>query len=702
MITSAIKRATEAVKALAAKLKNAIKAALNLLGKALTGLMDLYQKAISAVVNAVKNAVKAAIDFAKAAIAAIGEFASLIVDIAGNPGAWLSNLGKGIVEGIKNHLWAALKGAIQSWFHGKVDGVLGLGQMIWQVLTKGGISLAQVGKMAWEALKQAIPMALVQILIEKLVSMIVPAAGAIMAIIEGLQAAWATASRILQAMQRFIAFLKAVKSGNAGPAFAQALAAGAVAVIDFVSNWLLSKLKGAASKVGSKIKEIAQKILARLKSVASKVWGKVKQGAGKVVKAIANSRAGKAVGNLVNKGKARYQQWKQKREDKKNAGKTPQQIEQEKQQRLDKAVAAIQPKVAALLRWGVPKLVLKGALAAMRVAYRLTSLGLANEDAEETQLVAKVNPEAYVTKVIEENKEAILRIVHEVGRQALKTRGVARQVRSAREQRTAGAGAKDDPISSTRAPATWPPSGTCARPWANGIAARCSTSGWGDLDVATAEKQGTALRLGNIEVKGGLAAIRKSPRCWRSSRATPAPQIARSRRACGWSRKAANCPSRSPVAECGRPPRHLSALHRLLIVEGARGDAAISFGPMLMDMVGKGQMDFKTAFDRSRSSKGGGGAFPPSQVGAVRGMRRVALTEGIDQPLPEEGLTSADRLDTERQMQRQLDFIAEWISMQMKAKHVKFQNEDGARAYITKEFEAALRSSIAKFYGANK
>ena len=35
--------------------------------------------------------------------------------------------------------------------------------------------MAQVGKMAWEAIKAAIPPALIAILVERLVSMIVPA-----------------------------------------------------------------------------------------------------------------------------------------------------------------------------------------------------------------------------------------------------------------------------------------------------------------------------------------------------------------------------------------------------------------------------------------------------------------------------------------------------------------------------------------------
>ena len=51
--------------------------------------------------------------------------------------------------------------------------------------------------------------------------MIVPAAGAVMAVIQGLMAAWGAIQKILAAIDRFIAFLKAVKSGGAGPAFAR-------------------------------------------------------------------------------------------------------------------------------------------------------------------------------------------------------------------------------------------------------------------------------------------------------------------------------------------------------------------------------------------------------------------------------------------------------------------------------------------------
>jgi hypothetical protein len=182
-----------------------------------------------------------------------------------NPGQWLSNLSAGVMDGIQNHLWGAFQVAVQEWFHQKLEEVLGLGLTVWNLLKKGGMGMAELGQMAWEGIKAAIPPALIQILVEKLVSMIVPAAGTVMVIIEGLQAAWGTASRILQAMERFIGFLKAVKSGQSGPQFGQLLAAAGVVLVDFVSNWLLKKVRGAASKVAGKIRAIAEKIGNKLK-----------------------------------------------------------------------------------------------------------------------------------------------------------------------------------------------------------------------------------------------------------------------------------------------------------------------------------------------------------------------------------------------------------------------------------------------------
>ena len=265
-----VRTAENAVNAIANNLKKGVQVALNLLGKGLDFALGLMEKGLMAAVEIASIGVQAAISTAKAAVEAVGAFSVLAKDIASSPGQWLSNLGSGAQDGVRNHLWGAFQTATQEWFNQKVEGVLGLGMPVWKVLNQGGIKTAEVGKMAWEGIKSAIPPALIQILIEKVISMIVPAAGAVLAIIEGLQAAWGTVSRVIQAFDRFMGFLKAVKTGQSGPQFGSALAAAGVVLIDFVSNWLLKRVRGAASKVAGKIKEIAKKIGNKVKGKLGK------------------------------------------------------------------------------------------------------------------------------------------------------------------------------------------------------------------------------------------------------------------------------------------------------------------------------------------------------------------------------------------------------------------------------------------------
>jgi len=275
----------------------------------------------------------------------------------------LSNLGAGANDGIRNHFWGAFQTAVQEWFSQKVEEVLGLGITVWNVLKQGGINVAEVGKMAWEGIKSAIPGVLIQILIEKVVSMIVPAAGTVMLIIEGLQAAWGTVSRILQAFERFMAFLKAVKTGQAGPPFGAALASAGVVVIDFVANWLLKRLRGPASKVAGKIKEIAIKIGNKVKKVLKKLGKKVGKFKDKLFGKKGN-KGGKANDKLSNKQK-------KGKDSKPDQAKNK---EDEKQKRVDQAV---QVAAGVVNRFGgkrVGKMVLMPILYGIKLRYRLKSL----------------------------------------------------------------------------------------------------------------------------------------------------------------------------------------------------------------------------------------------------------------------------------------------------------------------------------------
>jgi hypothetical protein len=258
-IRKAVEVATAAVNQIAEGLKQAVQAALDRLGAALDQALGLLEKGLHAIVDVVGAVVQGFLAAAQAIVEALGTWARLIKHIVTGPGAWLGKLGAAVVDGIKNHLWTAFKTAVIEWFKSKVMELLGVGGMLLAILLEGGITTDDIVKMALDALIVAIPAALVAILIEKLVAMIVPAAGALMAIIEGLQAAWGTISRIIAAFGAFMAFLLAVQSGAAGPLFATALASAALVLLDFVANWLLKKLRGPAGKVGARIKGMAAK-----------------------------------------------------------------------------------------------------------------------------------------------------------------------------------------------------------------------------------------------------------------------------------------------------------------------------------------------------------------------------------------------------------------------------------------------------------
>lgn len=394
--------AEAAVNRFAERLKKDVVAALDALGAALDKALGLLEAGLLAAVDVVDKAVSAALDAAQAVVDALGTFAVLIKDVAAGPGRWISNLGAAVVDGIKNHLWAAFKAQVKEWFNAKLESVLGLGTAIWDVLTKGGISIAQVGTMAFEALKAAIPTALVQLLVEKLVAMIVPAAGAVMAIIEGLQAAWGAVQRILAAIGAFVAFLKAVRGGGAGPQFATALAAAAIAVIEFVAQWLLRRLMKPAKAVGGKIKAIAQRIMARIKKALKKVAAKLKKVGKKILKKV--KKAGKWVKKKLGiKGKKKQ--------------KTAADRRKEKQDRLDRAVRELTPRIrAATGGGGIRKVLLWARLQGWRMQYRLSSLSV-----QGNRIVARVNPQADVGHIIELHREELIDYIRGLARRLMES-----------------------------------------------------------------------------------------------------------------------------------------------------------------------------------------------------------------------------------------------------------------------------------------
>jgi hypothetical protein len=253
------------VNKLADGLKKAVDTLLDALAAGLNALLTVLEAGLKAVIKAYQAVIEGAIKFAQAAIEALGKFAALIADIAPDPGGWLAKAGSSAKSGITDHLWGAIKVAVKRWFDSKVEGILGLGKAVIDVLVKGCVSLKQIGKMAWDAIIASLPMMIASLVIEKVVSMLVPAAGAILTIVQGLMAAWQSISSILTAFSKFWAYLKAVKAGPAACLFAEAVAAGVVALLDFITNFLMIRLSSATKGVGKRLKDMSQKIMQGLK-----------------------------------------------------------------------------------------------------------------------------------------------------------------------------------------------------------------------------------------------------------------------------------------------------------------------------------------------------------------------------------------------------------------------------------------------------
>jgi hypothetical protein len=391
-IRKTVDKAVDAVNKLADGLKKAVQKALDLLGAALDKALQLLEKGINAVIDAANAVVQGAIKAAQAVVEMLGQWAKLIKDIASGPGAWIKNLGAAILDGIKNHLWSAFKTAVVEWFKAKVFELLGVGGIVLQLLLEGGLTRENIIQMALDALIVAIPAALIMILIEKLVAMIVPAAGAIIAIIEGLQAAWGTISRIIAAFAAFMAFLLAVKAGGAGPLFATVLASAAVVVLDFVANWLLKKLMSAARKVGAKLKSMAEKFKAKRKAKKdAKAAKNAKQdhdgpgGPGRHKKDHdgPDGPNGKKKKDKDDGDQAKSEKDKKKKEEK----------DKKNQEILAKAQRELPPKIQAALKKRPGKLMFRARLTAWRIQYRLTSLQMI-ESGDHFKIKATVNPSA--------------------------------------------------------------------------------------------------------------------------------------------------------------------------------------------------------------------------------------------------------------------------------------------------------------------
>ncbi len=714
-IQERVHRAVAKVNELADRLKQGVQRALNLLGAALDATLGLLERGLLAAVDAVNNAVQGAIRYANSVVQTFAAFAALIKDIAANPGQWLRNLGAAVMDGIRNHLWKAFKKAIKEWFNQKVEEVLGIGLTIFNILRSGGINLAKIGSMAWEAIKQAIPMALVQILIEKLVSMLIPAAGAVLAIIEGLQAAWGTVQRILQAIQRFIEFMKAVKTGKAGPKFADVLAAAAIAVIDFVANWLLKRLRKPAGAVASRLRAIAQRIERTLKRGVqavrrglSRVVGAIRSGGralgrrlGRglrtVGRVLGRTRLGRlavrgfrAVGQRVQRLRQRFQAWRERRRQQRE-----QRRQQTIQERVERVNRELRPKVHSLLERGISNIRLRGQLYAWRLQYGLRRLFVHKEAGNQIQFIAQVNPLIHLLPGFQPEGAEIARIVREIAEDMLTSPAMREQAILITENTRRSGGT---PISTIAPGEGWPgnvsrilagrtPPAGSERFYTVGQAGatelliheRQAIRGYGHTNalVSTVTPQGTIRQFASYQdIATTLSSMGMRDQYIAGGMRT---LISTGEMPPGFARRP------------GVAAEVASATYLITQRESIRNPATLVTAPATLTLIERGQLSFSQAFT------GPNPAFPMAPEGAPAAARRAYEQLGMQIPLiGNRGESSLGSIESSQALlRREWNIVVNLVMSELRVRQLVFNDVSEARNVIRGTLESHIHSFLS-------
>jgi hypothetical protein len=251
-----VNEAADALKEVAGKLLD------GLCGALLAGL-DALEGGLLAAVDIAETVTVGALEFGAAAVAALGEWAAIFNDIVSDPGDWIGKAGAAAETGAKEHLFEEVKAAVRAWFNQKVQEIIGIPMEDFQELVSGGVSVEQMAQMAWDEALPQLPVIIGVMVVEKVVAKLIPGAGWVMAIIDALQTAWGALSEILAAFGLFMDFLKSVKSGNGALPFAKAVAAGVVALLELVYEFLVegvSRFMGkVAERLGGMLKNLRHK-----------------------------------------------------------------------------------------------------------------------------------------------------------------------------------------------------------------------------------------------------------------------------------------------------------------------------------------------------------------------------------------------------------------------------------------------------------
>ncbi len=359
----------------------------------------------------------------KAIADALGEFMALLARVTRmGVGRFLSAAGSQAQEGVKNHLWDSLKEAFKQWFFNKVPGLqllMNLPPNWVEMLTALASSMIGLITENLPALMPAMAAAAMTWLAVQLALKLIPGAGAIMAVIDAIRAAWSLVQSLFSAARAFLEFVMQVAApGNGAAAFARALAHGIVAAVDMVLTFLgidalIRRLLGAIARpfgrIIARIQQRFRQYMARRR--ARRQAGQRRRGRrddGRDAPGSGNRRRGAAADarrrqRASDRRRARRNQQRDRNRDRRrespDARRRREREERERRnlQRLNRAKAAIDPAVRRLLRNGASRTRLSLQMTYWRLRWRLTTLALAGRS-----IRLSINPSTELTARIEE------------------------------------------------------------------------------------------------------------------------------------------------------------------------------------------------------------------------------------------------------------------------------------------------------------
>ena len=375
----------------------------------------------------------------KALAALLGTFMKLLARVTRmGIGNFLSAAGSQAKEGVRNNLWDALKEAFQEWIFSKVPGLqllMNLPPNWLDMLSALATNMLGLFMESLPAMLPVIGAAAMIWLATQLALKLIPGAGAIMAVIDAIRAAWGLVQSLFSAASAFFDFvMKVAQPSNGAASFAKALAHGIVAVVDMVLTFLgvdalIKRVLGAIAKpFGKVIQRLQQRFRKFMDRRKARRQGRTpsrRRDGGRSSPGDANRRR-----RAESDARRRDRNDDRRRRDRDGDGKDKKRKEsreerrrrereerdRQNRERLARAASELPGKIRPLLSRGTPGLFLRARLAIWRLQYRLSALEI-DRSGRGFQIHARVNPDQVVVAGVTFGREELLVEVRKIAQQ---------------------------------------------------------------------------------------------------------------------------------------------------------------------------------------------------------------------------------------------------------------------------------------------